>query len=92
LYLSLNFAFSADYLSPSSIAISPDEKVLYIACSTAAKVIAFNVEKESVTKTYQLKENPSAVALSRDGRYLFAGCPSSESVIYVVDIDTGKNR
>ena len=90
LYLSLNFAFSADYLSPSSILKSPDEKVLYIACSTASKVIAFNVEKESVTKTYQLKENPSAIVVSRDGKYLFAGCPSSESAVYVVDIETGK--
>lgn len=91
LYLSLSFVFSADYLSPSSISKSPDEKTIYIACSTAAKVIAFSVEKEAVAKTFQLKENPSAVAVSRDGKYLFVGCPSSESVVYMIDIETGKN-
>lgn len=93
LHLFINLLYSAtpEYLSPSAIAKSPDEKILYIACSTAAKILAFDVNSEKVSRIYSLKQNPSGITVSKDGSLLFVTCPSAESVIYVINADTGKS-
>ncbi|MGB9601282.1 MAG: c-type cytochrome [Verrucomicrobiia bacterium] len=87
-----NFAYSSspEYLSPSVIVKSPDEKLLYIGCATAPKIITFDVVGEKVLRTYQLKENPSGIAVSKDGKYLFAACPTPQSSIYMIDTASGK--
>ncbi|MGC8743262.1 MAG: c-type cytochrome [Verrucomicrobiia bacterium] len=90
IFINLAHSISPEYLSPSALAKSPDEKTIYIACATAPKIIAFDVNAEKISKIFKLKENPNGIAVSKDGRYLFVTCPSPQSSIYIIESESGK--
>jgi len=57
---------------PRHLALSPDEKTLYISCYHDSEVHALDVATELVTHTVKVGTNPKSLETSRDGRYVFS--------------------
>ena len=58
---------------PRHLALSPDEKTLYISCYHDSEIHALDVATEVVTHTVTVGANPKSLEVSRDGRYVFIG-------------------
>jgi YVTN family beta-propeller protein len=56
---------------PRHLALSPDEKTLYISCYHDSEVHALDLATELVTHTVKVGTNPKSLESSRDGRYVF---------------------
>lgn len=79
-----------EFLSPTAIAVTPDGKILYIACATAHEVIAFDVARSEVTERIALPPAPSGLVLSKEGKRLYITCAAAESRLCVVETSSGK--
>lgn len=79
-----------DYLSPAGMAVSPDAKTLYIACTTGKQVAVLDVASQKVTGTIAVPEPPTGLVLSADGAQLFVTCAAPDSKVCVVDTAKGK--
>jgi YVTN family beta-propeller protein len=56
---------------PRHLALSPDEKTLYISCYHDSEVQALDLATEVVTHTVKVGTNPKSLEATRDGRYVF---------------------
>jgi len=56
---------------PRHLALSPDEKTLFISCYHDSEVHALDLATELVTHTVKVGANPKSLEASRDGRYVF---------------------
>lgn len=56
---------------PRHLALSPDEKTLYVSCYTASQVHAYDVATMTVTKKVGVGSAPKSLEVSRDGRYIY---------------------
>lgn len=56
---------------PRHLALSPDEKTLYISCYHDSEVHSLDLMTEIVTHTVRVGTNPKSLEASRDGRYVF---------------------
>lgn len=84
--LAIGLAVAApDPLSPSALSVSPDGKVLYVACATANRVVFFDTAKQTVFKSVSMPEPPLGLTLSSNGAELFVTCASPQSKVCVVD-------
>ena len=72
-------------LSPTALAVSPEGKMLYVACATANRVLCFDTAERKVTGFFSLPESPSGLVLSSDGTKLFVTCAAPESRVCIVD-------
>ena len=61
-------------LSPTALVVSPEGKMLYVACATANRVLCFDTAERKVTGFFSLPESPSGLVLSSDGTKLFVTC------------------
>jgi len=70
---------------PTGLALSPDEKTLYVANGRSNEVVVIDIPSRAVTATVAVGERPWGIALSRDGRTLYTanGRGGSVSVIDV---------
>jgi YVTN family beta-propeller protein len=57
---------------PRHLALSPDEKTLYISCYHDSDIAALDVETEQVTHRVHVGTNPKSIEVSRDGRYVYS--------------------
>jgi YVTN family beta-propeller protein len=57
---------------PRHLALSPDEKTLYISCYHDSEIAALDVESEVVTHRVPVGTNPKSIEVSRDGRYIYS--------------------
>jgi YVTN family beta-propeller protein len=57
---------------PRHLALSPDDKTLYISCYHDSEVAALDLETEIVTHHVPVGTNPKSIEVSRDGRYVFS--------------------
>jgi YVTN family beta-propeller protein len=57
---------------PRHLALSPDEKTLYISCYHDSAVDALDLATEVVTHRVDVGKNPKSIEVSRDGRYVFS--------------------
>jgi YVTN family beta-propeller protein len=57
---------------PRHLALSPDEKTLYISCYHDSEVHALDLATELVTHTVKVGDNPKSLEVTRDGRYVFS--------------------
>jgi YVTN family beta-propeller protein len=57
---------------PRHLALSPEEKTLYISCYHDSEVAALDLETETVTHRVPVGTNPKSIEVSRDGRYVFS--------------------
>ena len=82
-------AAEQEYLSPSDIASSADGSVLYIACATADRILAFDAETEEVCDQFQA-DGVREIALSKDGGRIYALCGESQGRLLEIDISSGE--
>ena len=74
---------------PTGMALSPDEKTLYLANGRANEVAIIDLESHTTTATIPVGERPWGVALSQDGRTLYTANGRSGSISV---IDTATRR
>jgi DNA-binding beta-propeller fold protein YncE len=71
---------------PRHLALSPDDKTLYISCYHDSELHAFDVETGYVTHRVAVGTNPKSIEVSHDGRYVFSADYGEEShSVSVVD-------
>ena len=56
---------------PRHLALSPDEKTLYVSCYMASQVHAYDVATMAVTKKVAVGSAPKSLEVSRDGRWVY---------------------
>jgi len=84
--LTLNMAAAElEPLSPTALAVSPDSKLLYVACATANCVLCFDSTKRDILTSIPMPESPLGLTLSSNGSRLFVTCAAPESKVCVVD-------
>lgn len=81
---------SGNGLSPIALVASPNGQTLFIACSTADRVLVLNLATRRVVKSVKVTASPTGLALSADGRRLFVTCAGPESQVCVVDTARGR--
>ncbi len=82
-------------LHPSGMVLSPDKKLLYVACANSDQISVINTEDDVVIKTISVHmlENipfgsgPGDLTISPDGKQLFVA-NGTENSICVINIDT----
>ena len=70
---------------PRHLALSPDEKTLYISCLTASQLHAMDVASETVTHKVQIGNAPKSIDVSHDGRYVYSADYGESRSVSVVD-------
>lgn len=83
-------AESDGYLSPTALTATMDGKILFIACTTANKVLVFDTASEKVLTSIPMPESPSGLVLSADNRQLFVTCAGPESKVCIFDTKNQK--
>jgi len=78
------------YLSPSSLAVSPDGARLYVACTTGHSILFVDCRTQTVEKTVRFAHRIGGIAVSPDGACLYATCGESKGYVVVVDAVSGK--
>src|SRR5512133_3569005 len=77
-------------LRPSTMVASSDGQTLYLACSVANEIRAFDISLRQARKVFATPDSPSGLALSRDGTRLFVTCAAPRSTICIFDTVPGK--
>lgn len=80
------------YLSPSSMAVSPDKKCIYITEQTAKQIDVFTVATNTVTKSIKVPNEPTGIAVSAEGDKMFVTCSSERwpsGMLFVIDAASG---
>lgn len=81
------------YLTSTSMAVSPDKKLIYIGEQTAKQVDVFSVASNSVTKSFLMPNEPTGITVSSDGSHLYVTCASERwpnGMVCVVNAVSGK--
>ena len=87
--------------SPRAPVISPDGRMVYVLNRFAAQIVAVDVKKMAVVKTWRALREPFAAALGLEGRYIFVanmlpyGVATNEIVsaaVTAVDVKNGTVR
>ena len=74
---------------PMGLAVSPDQKRLYVANGRGKTVAAIDIASDSIVGSVEVGTRPWGIALSGDGRKLYsANGPSND--VSVVDTDSMK--
>ena len=67
--------------------LSDDNKILYISCWGADKIIAFDTEKQEIRGTLPVGDNPNDLCLTRNGKFLFVSNANDNSVSVINTAD-----
>ncbi len=78
----------ADALSPTAIVADASGATLYVAASTACRILVVNAATGTVTGTIPLPQNPSGLALSADGKCLYVTGDAPDGQLFVIDTAT----
>jgi YVTN family beta-propeller protein len=57
---------------PRHLALSPDEKTLYISCYHDSEIHALDLETEVVTHRVPVGTNPKSIEVTKDGRFVYS--------------------
>ncbi len=74
------------WLSPSTLAATPDRATLFVACATSDKVLVVDIASRQVTNSIAMPAPPTGLAVSADGKTLFVTCAGSPSRVCIVDV------
>lgn len=80
------------YLSPSALAVGPDDGTVFVACSGGEEVLAVDVTSRSVRGRFRVAGCPSGVTVTADGKQLLVTCAADRSTLLVLDAATGKQQ
>ncbi|MFK5923109.1 MAG: c-type cytochrome [Verrucomicrobiota bacterium] len=77
---------------PSGLALSPDEKKLYITAGVSnGRVLVFDTQSGKTIATYKAGHSPTAPVVSADGKTLYI-CNRFNNDVSVIDTASGKTR
>lgn len=79
-------AAEAKWLSPSTLAASPDGQTLFVACVTGERVLLLDLATRRVTRSVPMPAPPTGLVVSADGKALFVTCATPASQVCVVDV------
>ena len=77
---------------PRHLAVSPDDKTLYISCLNWNQVHALDIASETLQHTAQVGTAPKSIAVSSDGRYVYSADYGESRSISVVDTQDWTSR
>jgi YVTN family beta-propeller protein len=77
---------------PRHLALSPDEKTLYISCLNASQLEAMDIATEKVTHTVAVGRAPKSIAVSPDGKYVYSADYGVSRSVSVDDTTTWTSR
>lgn len=77
---------------PRHLALSPDEKTVYISCLNADQLQALDVATETVTHKVVIGSAPKSIAVSKDGRYVYSADYGQTRSVSVVDTSSWTSR
>lgn len=77
---------------PRHLALSPDEKTLYISCLFKSEVHALDLSSETVTHHAMVGSAPKSLSVSPDGRYIYTADYGQTRSISVVDTRDWKSK
>ena len=77
---------------PRHLALSPDEKTLYVSCLYASQVHAIDVTNESVIYRVPVGAAPKSLAVSDDGRWVWTADYGDTRSLSVVDTTDRRAR
>ena len=70
---------------PRHLALSPDEKTLYVSCLTASQLHFYDTATMKVVHRVPLGNAPKSIDVSKDGRYVYSADYGETRSITVVD-------
>jgi len=70
---------------PRHLALSPDEKTLYVSCYHDSRLSALDLATERFVHTVGIGKNPKSIEVSRDGRYVYSADYGNSNSVSVVD-------
>ena len=73
---------------PRHLALSPDEKTLYVSCYHDSQLWALDVATERFVHQVPVGKNPKSIEVSRDGRYVWTADYGPSNSVSVVDTTT----
>jgi YVTN family beta-propeller protein len=73
---------------PRHLALSPDEKTLYVSCYHDSQLWALDVATERFVHVVNVGKNPKSIEVSRDGRYVYSADYGPSNSVSVVDTTT----
>ena len=77
---------------PRHLALSPDEKTLFISCLNASQLHAMDVNSETITHKVQIGNAPKSIAVSNDGHYVYSADYGESRSVSVVDTHDWTSR
>ncbi len=77
---------------PRHLALSPDDKTLYMSCLTFSQVHALDVATEKVVHTATVGDAPKSIDVSRDGRWIYTADYGTSRSVSVIDTTTFTSR
>lgn len=77
---------------PRHLAVSPDDKTLYISCLNFNQVHAIDMATETVAHTAQVGTAPKSISVSSDGRYVYSADYGESRSISIVDTQDWTSR
>ena len=77
---------------PRHLALSPDEKTLFISCLNASQLHAMDVTSETITHKVQIGNAPKSIAVSNDGHYVYSADYGESRSVSVVDTHDWTSR
>jgi YVTN family beta-propeller protein len=60
--------------------LSPDHKILYISCWGCDKIILFDTDKQNITGSINVGDNPNDMCITGNGQYLYVANANDNSV------------
>jgi YVTN family beta-propeller protein len=91
LVFGIGCGFAADrWCSPSSLAASPDGRVVYVACATGARVDVVDTASAAVSRSIRTPGPATGLVLSPDGKRLYVTCAAPSSRVAAIDAASGK--
>ncbi len=85
----LGVAETPTYKTPLNLALSPDAKILYIACEASNTVIVVDVPSRRKVGEIPVGRQPNDVTFSPDGKRAYVSLRLDDSVA-VIDVSAGK--
>lgn len=85
-------AIAQEYVSPLTLAVSPDEATLYTAAHTANRILAVDVASDAVVNAFDVPAPPTGLCVSADGSTLYVTVEAPDGVLLVMDATDGAIR
>lgn len=64
--------------------LSPDHKILYATCWGCDKVVIFDTDKQQITGSVPVGDNPNDMCITRNGKYLYVA-NANDNTVSVID-------